>query len=172
MYLKQLYRYHKFYFIAVILFMAGQLFINYKRGMVLSPFYHYGMYSHVMDPQQVYTVFEVSVNGKRLEGSNFTPWQWDKIMQPLVFFSNIDSSNRLFTGQVSRLAGKVGWHPDQQHFVQSCDYDAFSTWYSRYLATVINGPVNDVQVLLRTYNFRDGVLKPTVHTQSLAALCR
>ena len=66
MFLKKLYQHNKFWFVVIILFIAGQLFINYKRGVVFSPFYHYGMYSSAIKPATQYNIPEVFVDGERL----------------------------------------------------------------------------------------------------------
>ncbi len=91
----------------MIIFIAGQLFINYKHGLVASPFYHYGMYSEVMKVQAEYNVFEVTVNGRTLKGENFSAVQWDKIILPLVYFKNVSRSNDLYYTTIKRLMNKM-----------------------------------------------------------------
>ena len=70
----------------IIIFIAGQLFINYKRGLVFSPFYHYGMYSSIIKPATQYNIPEVFVDGERLAAKDFSPQEWDNIMQPVIKF--------------------------------------------------------------------------------------
>ncbi len=109
----------------VVIFFAAQLFINIKRGIVLSPFYHYGMYSAVMDPKMHYDIWEVWVNGRRLEGERFSAWQWDKVLQPVIYYSSLNKSNELFYTDVKRLMNKVHVDVDSRHFTMNCDYVAF-----------------------------------------------
>jgi hypothetical protein len=59
MFLKQLYRYNKKIFIAVLIFLLAFLYINYKWGVVATPVLQYGMYSgpfYLKDTQSLYII--------------------------------------------------------------------------------------------------------------------
>lgn len=172
MYLQQLYKHSKWLFALVALFIVGQLVVNFKRGMVVSPFFHYGMYSEVFKPAPTYEVFEVSVNGKQLRGSNYAPWTWDKIIVPLTYYSSINRSNQMFTGDIQRLMSKLRLPANEKHFLLTCDYPAFEAWYRLYLAKIINQPVSSINIISRTYQLQNGRLQPTAKFQLLSELCR
>ena len=172
MFLKQLYKHSRWMFVLVVFFIAAQLFINYKRGMVVSPFYHYGMYSEVIKPKADYAVFEVWANGKQLQGRDFTPWQWEKIILPLVYYSSTPKSNQLYHDEVKRLMNKFGFNPNEQRFLSACNYRRFEAWYKDYLGPIINQPVNSLDLKYRTYQFTAGILQPTKNIQLLPDLCR
>lgn len=172
MYLKLLYRYNRVYFFLVAAFIICQLFINFKRGMVISPFYHFGMYSQVMNPDVKYTVFEVVVNGARLQGKDFTPWQWDKINQPLSYFAGIPANNLFFKSEVQRITSKAGISMDSSHFTMACNYPQFIDWYKNYLERLLPGPVNSLEVYYRDYTFQQAKLQPAQTQHSLSEVCR
>ena len=75
MFLQKVYKHSKLLFLAMLGFIAGQLFINYKHGVVCSPFYHYGMYSEVMKVRQIPSM------GNRSE--------WQKIIRQRLFHSTV-----------------------------------------------------------------------------------
>jgi|GEM_PF-1508945 len=172
MYFKQLIRYKPRYFLLVVLFVLVQIFINLKRGMVLTPFFHYGMYSQQMPPQKSYEVLEVWVDRKKLRGQDFLPWQWDKIMQPLVYFKNISANNLLYYSNVKRISAAVFLPADSTDFIINCQYPLFEQWYSRYLSTILKRPVTKLDLVVRHYNLQQGKLQSTIQVQHLASTCR
>jgi hypothetical protein len=172
MYLKHLYRYNKAYFFLVVLFMMCQLFINFKRGLVVSPFYHFGMYSHVMKPAVKYEAFEVVINGARLQGKNFTPWQWDKINQPLAYFYSVPANNAFFKNEVQRLTAKAGVLLDSSHFILTCSYPRFIDWYKDYLGRLLSVTISQIEINIRYYTYNRQHLQSNQTFHSLSEVCR
>lgn len=118
MFLKDVYRHSRWMFAGMLFFAGAQLIINLKKGMVFSPFYHYGMYSEVALPKHVYPVTIITINGDTLRGKDFTPVQWDKFHYLLqqVIASKCDSL--FFSHQVKRLYHKAGLNtPDPHLFI-------------------------------------------------------
>src|SRR5437867_4049778 len=125
MYLKKLYQHNKLWFLVIIIFIAGQLFINYKRGVVFSPFYHYGMYSSVIKPAAQYNIPEVFVNGMRLATKDFSPQEWDNIMQPVIKFQDQEKWNStLFQTDIHRLLPFA----DAAKFTNAITEQQFKQW--------------------------------------------
>jgi hypothetical protein len=147
MYLRAVFRQSKWWFVVVIIFIACQLFINFKHGMVFSPFFHYGMYSEVMKPQQAYPVFSVSVNGEELRAKDFTPQQWDKIMQPVVYYSKHKEWNTAMFAEVHRLTGIS----DSAKFFNRLTKNDFSFWYRQYLSEMLGKEIMNVGIQSKTY---------------------
>jgi hypothetical protein len=171
MFLQQLYWHSKWMFTLVIIVITTQLFINFKRGMVVTPLYHYGMYSEAITPKQAYQVFEIFVNGKQLQGKDFTPWQWDKIVLPLTYYSGIPKSNQMYEEDIKRLLIRLHLEPRQKRFLSTCDYAGFEHWYQLYLTSVLGEKVRNIEVKYRRYSFNTGVLQPTQNVQQLPDLC-
>lgn len=155
----------------MIMFIIGQLFINYKRGMVISPFYHYGMYSEVMKQMPSYAVFEVKVDNMLLHGKDFTPQQWDKIILPLKYFHSLDSMNSLYQKDVKRLMLIFNIKTDDAKFIRPCDAASFSQYYTPYLKNILNKQIDSVEVSYRKYLHTGGELKPTDEVYTLSQLC-
>ena len=172
MYLKQVFRYNKWLFAFLVAFTVGQLFTNAKRGMVFSPFYHYGMYSEAMPVQPYYQVFEIVVNDSLLKGSDFSPWQWDRIHWPVVYYSQVNKSNQLYTEHTKRLLQSIHLSPNDKHFLSGCNYTTFERWYKDYLQSLTDKQVLTVEVRQRDYSLISGKLVPGNKTLPLQDLCR
>jgi hypothetical protein len=101
MYLLRLYRYNKWLCVAILLFVIMQLLVTYKRGMVISPWYQYGMYSEKIYPKQVYTV------NNRLSGPEWifllSPQSDDQINVPLDNYRHVSQNDSLYQKEISRL---------------------------------------------------------------------
>jgi len=150
MYLKRLYKYHKGWFLFVVLFAFGQLFINYKRGVVFSPFFNYGMYSIKFYPQQEYSVTAVYVNGKKLHSTAFTPQQWDNISVPVDLFSSQEENNH----SVWQMNIKRMLHlQDSSKYLNVMDSAAFNHWYKSYLSYKFGFNENAIHVVKERYHF-------------------
>jgi hypothetical protein len=156
----------------MIAFVVGQLFINYKHGVVASPLFHYGMYSEVMKTHNSYGVFEVVANGKVLAGKDFTPQQWDKILVPLRYYAQLNNvSNKLFYTDIKRLMNAAHLAPNEQQYAQECDAGKFMAWYKPYLSKIVNRPVENLNVRYRLYAYKEKRLAPTDSLLTLSQLC-
>jgi len=126
MYLTKLYKQSKIWFAIVVLFAAGQLFINYKHGLVFSPFYHYGMFSEVFLPKQQYEVTEIIVGGKLLQAKDFSPNEWDNLMLPVILYRRQQSWNsHLYNTEIKRLLHTK----DSSLYINHLSQPEFDKWY-------------------------------------------
>jgi hypothetical protein len=143
MYLKKLYQQHKGWCIFIVCFALAQLFINYKRGVVFSPFFHYGMYSAVMQPESIYIIPEIKVNGKLLQSKDFTPQQWDNINQPVVLYEKQQQNNsNMFHSTIQRLLHIT----DSSVYVNNLSPSAFQLWYMHHLQSILQQKIDSVQI--------------------------
>jgi hypothetical protein len=131
----------------VVIFIIVQLLINFKHGMVFSPFYHYGMYSEVMKPKESYPVYDIIVNDHPLQAKNFTPQRWDKIMQPVLYFSRHQEWNGYLFSEMNRLTGIS----DTARYFNHTTKREFYKWYERYLATELGTPIHSLNIQLNNY---------------------
>lgn len=135
MYVKKLYRHHKVWFVLVMAFAAAQLFINYKRGMLFSPFYHYGMFSGVALPRETYEVVEIKVNGRQLQAQLFSANEWDNLVQPVLLYRDQQNWNsNLYHTQIKRLIGVN----DSTLYVNNLSQSAFNNWYRQHVARLLH----------------------------------
>jgi hypothetical protein len=117
LYLQQLYRHNKWLAALVIAFFAVQLFINYKQGVVASPFYHYGMFSAPAKIKHQYAVNSFFVNGQLLRGQDFTPQQWDKIYVTYDAYVTAAATNDSLNAIREMIFSKLHWPlGNRQHF--------------------------------------------------------
>lgn len=158
-------------FLALAFFVTAQLYINYKRGVVATPFYHYGMYSEVMKIENEYPVFEIEVNGQRLQAKDYTAQQWDKIILPLTYYTTINKSNTLYHTDIKRLLDKIHFSSNEHHFLQACDVNGLTTWYRLYLQNILKQKVLGLDIKRRNYKYKQGHLIPDDTIFTLAQAC-
>ena len=174
MFLKEVYRHSKWMFAGMLFFILLQLVINYKKGMVFSPFYHYGMYSMVQPPRHHYYINTVTVNGDTLKGSQFSPQQWDKIYFTLqqVLLSRCDSS--FYNEQVLRLYKKAGLPvPHPSFFINKNTPEELLNRYEIWLGKQLGKTNAQVDVSSNMYRFhfgrfvyqrKENILDPTLYS--------
>lgn len=172
MYLRQLYNHSRLLSALVIIFICGQLFVILIWGIVITPFYNYGMYSEVMPVRKTYKVFEVELNGRRLRGQDFSPQQWDKIVVPLQFYVGIKTSNELYRTDIKRLLEKMHIAANDANFLVSCNYQQFENWYKNYLEQLTNEKINSLSLNQRSYQYHANKLEATNSLLPLSQLCR
>lgn len=156
MYLKRLYHQSKTWFVILLLFTMGQLYINYKRGLVISPFFHYAMFSSPVVPQSTYEVPEVWVNGKQLQTKDFSPNEWDNLVIPIVYYRYQQDYNAhvFVTGVQHFLHIK-----DSTKYVNHITDETFKNWYIQQVRQIVNA--NDkatVEYRLTNYNYSNNRL--------------
>ena len=149
MYLKRLWLHNKILCGLLVLFAAFQILNNIRQDVAFSPAYTYGMYSQVMHPQKKYIVPEINVNGRLLQTKNFTPQQWDKIIQPVVLFQRQDEWNRAeFNTYIRRLLH----FEDSSHYVNGLSQAQFHEWYKEYVSAVIHSNISSLSIQFHEYD--------------------
>ena len=130
MFLLKVYRYNKWLFIGMLFFMLGQLVVNYKRGLVFSPWYHYGMFSAKVPVKDTYAVTLV-------KGANQLPWApeaWDRVYVTLWQYQNLNENDSIYQKEIKRLFAKAGLsEPDKKYYVQQVSRRSFLNWYTAHL---------------------------------------
>ncbi len=106
MFLLKVWKHSKLLCTFFILFALLQIVINYKGGMVFSPFYHYGMYSAKATILPTYTVPVIYSKGKIVQGKNFTTQQWDKIFVGFNAFTQNKIDEQFTLTETKRLGEK------------------------------------------------------------------
>lgn len=139
MYLKQLYKQHKGWFLFVVLFIVGQLFINFKRGVVFSPFYHYGMYSEKMELEDSVAIAAISINNEQLEPFDFSAQEWDKLTMPIYQYQDYWQHNKdMYYQDIERLLNKLRIQPTGLNFeIAHPSGFLFHKWYHAYLEGIV-----------------------------------
>ena len=133
MYLTKLYRYNKWLFTGIVFFAAMQLLVTYKRGMVISPWYNYGMYSEKIYPQKTYEV------NKKLTGSAWlylvSPQYDDKVDVTLDNYRKISTNDSLYHKEITRLFAKMHLPvPATEKYECKLDRQAFNEWFENNIS--------------------------------------
>ncbi|TDW95972.1 hypothetical protein [Dinghuibacter silviterrae] len=153
MYLKRLFTYHKGWFAFVALFALAGVIVCIKRGVVLTPFFQYGMYSKVENPQGSYTIPVILVNGRPLQTADYSGRAWDKIVAPLEAFRSGQEGNRqLWTTDISRL---LHLRDSTPYVNRSISDGQFLAWYKAYVSRTIHRSVDTLSIQYATYSWEN-----------------
>jgi len=149
MYLKRLWLHNKILCGLLVLFSAFQILNNIRQDVAFSPAYTYGMYSQVFHRQKKYIVPEIIVNGRVLQTKNFTPQQWDKIIQPVAIFQKQSEWNRAeFNMHIRRLLHLE----DSSHYTNGLSEAGFNDWYKQYLAAILHANISSLSLQFQEYD--------------------
>ena len=157
MYFNKLYRQNKWWGIAVLAFAVVQLGNNIRQDIAISPFYGYGMYSEKMTADSVYQVYEISVNKKILLAKDYSPQQWDNIMQPVILFYKQQQWNGyVWQTDIRRLLPFT----DSANYMNHFSEPEFRVWYQQRLHQYTNTIID--QLIIKETIYHPPYLSTTV----------
>jgi hypothetical protein len=134
----------------VLFFIAAQLLINFKHGVVFSPFYHYGMYSSVIKSAKTYEIVEVNVNGKNVQAKDFSPQKWDKISLPVWLNNQQQQWNQgMYHNTIQRLLHTK----DSSVYINNYTQKDFDNWYRNYLENMLDTKIDSIKTDIKTVAF-------------------
>lgn len=107
MYLRKAWHYNKLFFTLVVLFIIGQAFVTYNRGMVFSPFFNFSMYSVAYPRVDTLEVLELYTEGRPLSPSQLSTRNWDKLSSAYTYSANMQRNEWVLT-EMQRLTGAAG----------------------------------------------------------------
>ena len=143
MYLKKLYLHHKGWFIVIVLFAVIQITINIHQDASITPFFHYGMYSQVIQPRSIYVVPEIQVNKQILQTKDFSPQEWDNIIQTVVLFEAQKKWNyELYFQHIQPLLHL----DDSTKYVNTFNPSNFQIWYKKHLSALLGKPIDSLVI--------------------------
>lgn len=158
MYLAQLYKQSKFWFVIVLLFVIIQLTLSIRRDASVTPFFHYGMYSEVIKPGKIYIVPVIKVNGNMLRTQDFTPQQWDKIIQPVVLYDKQEEWNQKLYGQHIQ---HIFPFAKRDNYTNGLSKQEFYNWYRNYLQRVLHQSIDSVLINFDITAYSNKTLQPS-----------
>lgn len=144
MYLRKAWHYNKLFFTLVVLFIIGQAFVTYNRGMVFSPFYNYSMYASPIRHADSIKVLEMYVGGKPLDPALFSTRDWDKLTISYQYAMDPTRNNWVIS-EISRLTGNAGlvWPVDA--YQHPLGRDEMAKRWRKLFLRVSNAGVDSVQ---------------------------
>jgi len=164
MFLEKVYRYNKWLFAGMLFFIAVQLFVFFRQGMVFSPWFNYGMYSAATPVKKEYAVYKIYANGQLLKGSDFSPQQWDAIHFALSEADATSCNENFYNKQISRLFRKFHLPvPSEDNYINTL-FDAEETraLFASHLGKKLHAKNITIIPMLYTWNGRELVEKDTV----------
>lgn len=100
---------------------------------MFSPFFNYDMYSYTTLPHRQYEVIQIRVDGKLLQPKDFSPHEWDNLVQPIVFFDKQKEWNNLiFHTEVKRFLGAK----DADLYINTVTEKTFTGWYQQHVLRI------------------------------------
>lgn len=147
----------------MLFFAIVQLFCFYKRGMVFSPWFNYGMYSEVIKPDSIYSVNKVFADGSLLQGNKYSPQEWDKIHFTLTQTAAAECNGNFYNKQISRLFEKFDFNaPDSLRYVNTgTNTSGAFIDYSNWLRQTFHFNYIDVLPLRYVWNGNELSLRDT-----------
>ena len=147
-------------FIAFIVLQTG---IDLAHSVTFFPFVHYGMFSGVEPRPDTLQLYEVTVDGTRLQPAGMAVYRWDMVQTPLEAFDRQTATNdfafdkdRLRQGLRWAGAGKIySWL--KTNLDNNGDFPA---WYKSYLSGLLGRPIRRVTVDKAWYRYSNGSLVP------------
>lgn len=172
MFLKELYQYNKLLFAALALFIISMAFINYKWGVVATPIQQYGMYSqrqYFSDTQKVYQLY---VNGQKLNLSDFSLVERDMMQIPIDYFGRQEYINsQAFITMRSVFAKlKLDGLLQEKNFVNNTSNLQFYTWFKELVQKNIGNPVAQLEVFEEHYIWNKTKLELTGQPKKITIL--
>ncbi len=152
--------------IAMLLFLLVQLFCFYKRGMVFSPWYNYGMYSEIIKPDSIYNINKVYADGALLQGNKYSPQEWDEIHFTLAQAAVAECNGNFYSTQIRRLFQKFHLSaPDSLLYVNTIADPRLTTpVYASWIKRSFNFHYIDIVPLRYTWNGNILSIKDTAAT--------
>lgn len=148
---------------AVIVFFVVQIGVDLAHSVTIFPFVHYGMFSESFHSPDSIGVFEISVDGRRLDPASYRIYRWDMIQNPLLQFEKWSNTadfafdrtklqeymEKAGTGSLYRLI--------QPQLVNATDLrERFPAWYKSHLAELLGHPILRVSVDKSWYRYSNG----------------
>src|SRR5688572_14276632 len=90
MYLTKLFRHNKWLFSLILGFSIIQLFINFKRGLTVTPFLHYGMYSGKFNVPDSIDIWQFEVNNRQINLAIYNARIVDHIVEPVNTYATLN----------------------------------------------------------------------------------
>jgi hypothetical protein len=146
-------------------FIIIQVGVDLAHSVTAFPFVHYGMFSERFSRPDSLNVFEVSVDGRRLEPSDFRVYRWDMITGPLGAVDHLKTSGDFAFDRekLREYLEKAGASSLYGFFEPSLQNDPgaitrFPDWYKSFLIKLLGRNIGKVRVDLASYRYQDGRL--------------
>jgi hypothetical protein len=147
----------------IIGFFLVQVVFDLGRSVTAFPFVHYAMFSESFAQPDSLVVFEITVDGQRLQAADYPIYRWDMVQSPLLAFERQTATGDFAFDKAKMQAGlhHVGLGSLYTLLKPNFDNDSsagglFPSWYAAYLGKVIRRRVGDLRVDKAWYRYTGG----------------
>ncbi len=161
MLLKELWKHNKFSFFLLTMFLTAMLFINYKRGLVITPMLQYGMFSEKFQLEDTITTYQIIVDNKQIDLSNYSFTERDLIITPIEDYQKQKKTNPAIYTTMKPFFNKVGlgnFMEEVKYSNQITEID-FNNWYKNKLQMLILTPINNLEIQTCRYVWENNAVK-------------
>jgi hypothetical protein len=148
-------------------FIILQVGLDLVHSVTAFPFVHYGMFSESFDQPDSLWVYEVTVDGRRLDASNFRVYRWDMVQVPLAGFEqeqlgrDADSDKPKAGDSPAMIEARLIYRSILPRQLENDDSLSvhFPKWYKQYLSRLLGHPVRTLRVDKAWYRYDGGRLQ-------------
>jgi hypothetical protein len=149
--------------IIALFLMGSQVLCDLLGSVTVFPIVHYGMYSQPIVVSDQYQSYELVVNGKVLEGSDYRIHLWENILAPLQDVDRISNTTDFQDEKntIERIFYFLGMQElglTLRNRMDNMPFDAhlFGQHYKKYLSEVLGIPISNLKVFRIVSYYADG----------------
>jgi hypothetical protein len=144
--------------LATAAFFLIQLSIDLAHSVTAFPFVHFGMFSASLPASDSLLIYEVTVNGQRLQPADYRIYRWDMIQQPLAAFDKQITTDD-FIPDKQKFQSALPWIYQRAYAnLNNQTTNQFPSWYHDYLSRLTGQPIHSLQVTKIWYGQNHGQL--------------
>ncbi len=161
MFLKKLYGFNKIFCTGFVFVIILFCFLNYKRGMVMTPIFQYGMYSgifHLTDTQAIYKIY---VDDKLIDLTKYSFEKNDDILVSIGNYEKAKHSNAITFETMKRIMSKVGLSSfmTASNFSNNISDQDFMLWYKRKMEKLFGNPIEKIEIFSQKMLWQQDAIK-------------
>ena len=144
-----------------IVFIVLQIGVDLAHSVTFFPFVHYGMFSAVEPRPDSVQVYEIEVDGLRLQPDGWPVYRWDMVQTPLEAYDK-QTATRDYAFDKDRLQKGMRWVGcGSLYSALKTNLDNtgnFPSWYKSYLGGLLGRRIGRLRVEKAWYRWQDGRL--------------
>ena len=144
--------------IALLLF----IIINFKWGVVATPFLQFGMYSSVFHVSDTQTVYQLEVNGSRIKNSNLSLTSRDLLQIFPEYFERQKMINEAAYTTMKRYINYTGFlhYMDTEKYLNNINDSIFTNLYKIKVEKITGSNVHALKLYKQQFVWNKNKLEP------------
>jgi hypothetical protein len=148
---------------AIIGFFILQIAIDLAHSVTVFPIVHYAMFSGPVARPDSVLVYQVLVDGKLLQPTNFPVYQWDMVQTPLEAAERREISQDFAVDKMKLQQNLGSFYNTLKTNLNNTG--SFIPWYKSYLGRLLKSPVSNLRVDKAWYRWAEGRMV-LIHTEN------